>query len=288
MAEQNVLGGTFRLGDREVHRMGFGAMQLAGPHVYGPPQDPVEVAAVLRAAVEAGVNHIDTSDFYGPHVVNRLIKETLHPYRDGLVLVTKLGARRTSDAGWRPAQSPAELRAGAEDNLRNLGLDVLEVVNLRLWSGGNLPPANREFRPQLETMLELQREGKIKHIGLSNAHPLQVEAAVKMAEIVCVQNHYGVLHRADDELVEFCADRGIAFVPFFPLGGGLSPLQAEALDAVAAELGATPHQVALAWLLHGTENMLLIPGTSKVAHLKQNLAAASLKLSAEQLRRLDG
>ena len=237
-------------------------------------------------AIEADVDHIDTSDFYGPHVVNQLIKETL-------VSVSRLAGAGDQagrdgahpDAGWHPAQTPAELRSAAEDNLRNLGLDVLEVVNLRLWSGAMQPPANNDFRPQFETMLEMQREGKIKHIGLSNAHPLQAEAAVQMGQIVCVQNSYGVLNRGDDALVEFCAARGIAFVPFFPLGGGFSPLKAEVLDGVAAELGATAHQVALAWLLHRQANILLIPGTSKVAHLKENLAAASIKLSSEQLRR---
>jgi aryl-alcohol dehydrogenase-like predicted oxidoreductase len=286
MMQTSNLGGTFLLGDRNVHRMGFGAMRLAGPKIYGPPSDPIEAANVLREAIEAGIDHIDTSDFYGPHTVNQLISETLHPYRDSLVIVTKLGGRRTPDAGWHPAQSPAELRSGLEDNLRNLKLDVMEVVNLRLWSGHG-PPINTPLDEQFETMLELQREGKLRHIGLSNVHPLQVEAALKMGPVVCVQNNYGVLNRSDEALLESCTTQhGIAFVPFFPLGG-FQPYKAEKLDAIAAELNATPMQVALAWLLHRSPNVLLIPGTSKVAHLKENIAAAGLQLSEEQLQRLN-
>jgi pyridoxine 4-dehydrogenase len=279
-------GGTFQLGDRTVHRMGFGAMRLAGPMVYGPPSDPVEAANVLRTAIEAGIDHIDTSDFYGPHTVNQLIRETLHPYRDDLVLVTKVGGRRTPDAAWHPAQTPAELRSAVEDNLRNLAVDVLEVVNLRLWSGHG-PPKASPLAEKFETMLELQREGKIRHIGLSNIVASHLEEALTLGKVACVQNSYGVLNRADDELVETCAARGIAFVPFFPLGGGMKPLRAKVLDEVSAEVGATPHQVALAWLLHGPENILLIPGTSKVAHLKENIAAAEIVLSEDQIRRLD-
>jgi aryl-alcohol dehydrogenase-like predicted oxidoreductase len=279
------LAGTYPLGTLTVNRIGFGAMQLAGPKVYGPPSDPAHAAQVLQAAVDAGINHIDTSDFYGPHTVNHLIRETLYPYRDGLVLVTKLGAKRTPDAGWHPAQSPAELRSGLEDNLRNLKLDCMDVVNLRIFTGHN-PPQPGSIAERFETMLELQREGKIKHIGLSNIVQSQLEEALTLGEVVCVQNNYGVLNRTDDELLEFCADRGIAFVPFFPLNG-FSPLQSNVLDEVAAEVGATKHQVALAWLLHGPENILLIPGTSKVAHLQQNIAAADIKLTPTQLTRLD-
>ena len=279
------LAGTYKLGTLTVNRIGFGAMQLAGPKVYGPPSDPAEAARVLQTAIEAGINHIDTSDFYGPHTVNNLIRETLYPYRDGLVLVTKLGARRSDDAGWHSAQTPAELRSALEDNLRNLKLDCMDVVNLRIFTGHN-PPGPGSVAERFETMLELQREGKVKHIGLSNIVQSQLEEALTMGEVVCVQNAYGVLNRADDELLEFCADRNIAFVPFFPLNG-FSPLQSNVLDEIAAETGTTKHQVALAWLLHGPENILLIPGTSKVAHLQQNIAAADLKLTPDQLTRLD-
>ena len=278
------LAGTYTLGTLTVNRMGFGAMQLAGPKIYGPPSDPAEVRRVLETAIEAGINHIDTSDFYGPHVVNQLIRDTLYAYRDGLVLVSKLGAKRTPDAGWHPAQSPAELRSALEDNLRNLKRDSMDVVNLRIFSHG--PPQPGSIAERFETMLELQREGKIKHIGISNVVQSQLEEALSMGEVVCVQNAYGVLNRADDELVEFCADKNIAFVPFFPLNG-FSPLSHKVLDEIAAELGATKHQVALAWLLHGPDNILLIPGTSKVAHLQENIAAANLKLTPNQLTRLD-
>jgi len=279
------LAGTYTLGTVTVSRMGFGAMQLAGPKIYGPPSDPAEAARVLQTAIEAGINHIDTSDFYGPHTVNNLIRETLYPYRDGLVLVTKLGARRTPDAGWHSAQSPAELRSALEDNLRNLKLDCMDVVNLRIFSGHN-PPGPGSIAERFETMLELQREGKIKHIGLSNIVQSQLEEALTLGEVVCVQNAYGVLNRADDELVEFCANKKIAFVPFFPLNG-FSPLSHNVLDEIAAELGATKHQVALAWLLNGPENILLIPGTSKVAHMKENIAATGVKITPDQLNRLD-
>ncbi len=279
------LAGTYTLGTLTVNRIGFGAMQLAGPKVYGPPSDPAEAARVLETAIEAGINHIDTSDFYGPHHVNHLIRETLHPYRDGLVLVSKLGAKRTPNAAWLPALTPAELRAGLEDNLRHLKLDCMDVVNLRVGTGERGPFA-APIAQQFETMLELQREGKIKHIGISNIVQSQLEEALTMGEVVCVQNAYGVLNRADDELLEFCANKNIAFVPFFPLNG-FSPLQSKVLDEIAAETGTTKHQVALAWLLHGPENILLIPGTSKVAHLKQNIAAADIKLTPNQLTRLD-
>jgi aryl-alcohol dehydrogenase-like predicted oxidoreductase len=279
------LGGTFTLGDRQVHRMGFGAMRLSGPQIFGPPSDPAEAAQVLRAAIEAGVDHIDTSDFYGPHFTNQLIRETLHPYRDSLVIVTKVGARRNANAAWLPALAPEQIRSAVEDNLRNLGLDAMEVVNLRMGTGKQAPFAAPIAQP-FETLLELQREGKVKHIGLSNIVPSQLEEGLKLGTIACVQNSYGVLNRGDDELLETCADRGIAFVPFFPLGG-FQPYQSSVLDEIAKELDATAMQVALAWLLHGPENILLIPGTSKVAHLKENLAAAGLTLSAEQLKRLD-
>ena len=279
------LAGTYTLGTLTVNRIGFGAMQLAGPKVYGPPSDPAEAARVLETAIEAGINHIDTSDFYGPHHVNHLIRETLHPYRDGLVLVSKLGAKRTPNAAWLPALTPAELRAGLEDNLRHLKLDCMDVVNLRVGTGERGPFA-APIAQQFETMLELQREGKIKHIGISNIVQSQLEEALTMGEVVCVQNAYGVLNRADDELLEFCANKNIAFVPFFPLNG-FSPLQSKVLDEIAAETGTTKHQVALAWLLHGPENILLIPGTSKVAHLQQNIAAAEIKLTPNQLTRLD-
>ncbi len=278
------LAGTYKLGTLTVNRIGLGAMQLAGPKVYGPPSDPAEAARVLQTAIESGINHIDTSDFYGPHHVNHLIRDTLHPYRDGLVLVSKLGARRSEDAGWHPAQSPAELRSALEDNLRHLKLDCMDVVNLRIFS--HPAPSPGSIAERFETMLELQREGKIKHIGISNIVQSQLEEALTMGEVVCVQNAYGVLNRADDELLEFCANKNIAFVPFFPLNG-FSPLQSKVLDEVAAETGTTKHQVALAWLLHGPENILLIPGTSKVAHLKQNITAAEIKLTPNQLTRLD-
>ena len=279
------LAGTYPLGTLTVHRIGFGAMQLSGPKIYGPPKDPAEAARVLQTAMEAGIDHIDTSDFYGPHHTNHLIRETLRPYRDGLVLVTKLGARRTPDAAWHPALSPAEIRSGLEDNLRHLKLDCMDVVNLRVGTGAAGPFA-ASIAPQFETMLELQREGKLKHIGLSNIVQSQLEEALTMGEVVCVQNAYGVLNRADDELLEFCANKNIAFVPFFPLNG-FAPLKHKVLDDVAAEHNATKHQIALAWLLHGPENVLLIPGTSKVAHLQQNIAAAEIKLTPAQLSRLD-
>ncbi len=284
MANSN-LGGTFALGSYTVHRMGYGAMQLSGPGIFGPPVDPAEAARVLQTAIASGIDHIDTSDFYGPHHTNQLIAATLHPYRDSLVLVSKVGARRDDKGAWLPAFSAAELRSGVEDNLRNLKLDVVPVVNLRVWSGHN-PPKAGSIAKQFETMLELQREGKIKHIGLSNIVASQLEEALVLGEVVQVQNNYGILNRADDDLLELCADRGLAFVPFFPLNG-FQPLASQVLDEVAAEIGATRHQIALAWLLHGPENVLLIPGTSKVAHLNENIAAADIKLTESQMARLD-
>jgi aryl-alcohol dehydrogenase-like predicted oxidoreductase len=278
--------GTFSLGTRTVNRLGYGAMQLAGPGVFGPPKDHAAALAVLRAAVEAGVNHIDTSDFYGPHVTNKLIREALHPYREDLTIVTKIGARRGDDASWIPATSPTELTAAVHDNLRNLGLDVLDVVNLRLMGGEDHGPSEGSIADRLEVVAELQQQGLIRHIGLSNATAAQIAEAKGIAEIVCVQNLYNVAHRADDALINELAADGIAYVPFFPLGG-FTPLQSTALSDVATSLGATPMQVALAWLLQRAPNLLLIPGTSSVAHLHENLAAGSLVLSAEAVATLD-
>jgi aryl-alcohol dehydrogenase-like predicted oxidoreductase len=278
--------GTFRLGTRTVKRLGYGAMQLAGPHVFGPPKDPDAARAVLRTAVESGVNHIDTCDYYGPHVTNRLIREALHPYPSDLVLVTKIGARRGDDASWIPAFSPDELVQQVHDNLRNLQLDVLDAVNLRSMYGIH-GPAEGLLEPQLTALAELQRKGLVRHIGLSNVTPKQITDARKICEIVCVQNFYNVAHRVDDALIDELARDGIAYVPFFPLGG-FTPLQSSTLSDVAKRLGATPMQVALAWLLRRAPNILLIPGTSSVAHLKENLAAAELKLPDDAARALDG
>lgn len=277
---------TFRLGTRTVNRLGYGAMQLAGPHVFGPPKDPDAARAVLRMAVESGVNHIDTCDYYGPHVTNRLIREALHPYPRDLVLVTKIGARRGDDASWIPAFSPEELVQQVHDNLRNLQLDVLDAVNLRSMYGIH-GPAEGPLEPQLAALAELQRKGLVRHIGLSNVTPKQIADARKICEIVCVQNFYNVAHRSDDALIDDLARDGIAYVPFFPLGG-FTPLQSSTLSDVAKRLGATPLQVALAWLLRRSRNILLIPGTSSVAHLKENLAAAELKLPDDAVRALDG
>ena len=278
--------GTFLLGDRSVHRMGYGAMQLAGPGVFGPPKDRSTAIAVLRAAVEHGIDHIDTSDFYGPHVTNQLIREALSPYPDDLAIVTKVGARRGADASWNPAQSPAELTAAVHDNLRNLGVEAIEVVNLRVM-GDVHAPAEGSIAPQFTALAELQRQGLIRHLGLSNATAAQVEEAQAIAPVVCVQNLYNVAHRDDDALIDSLADEGIAYVPFFPLGG-FTPLQSSTLSAVAARLGATPMQVALAWLLHRSPNLLLIPGTSSLGHLRENLAAAELTLPEDALAELDG
>lgn len=278
--------GTFKLGDRSVHRLGYGAMQLAGPGVFGPPKDRDAALAVLRAAVENGVDHIDTSDFYGPHVTNQLIREALHPYRDDLVIVTKIGARRDEKGGWLPAFSADELTSAVHDNLRNLGLDVLDVVNLRIMFDTH-GPAEGSIAPMLETVAELQRKGLVRHIGLSNVTPTQVAEGRGICDIVCVQNMYNLAHRADDAFVDALAKDGVAYVPFFPLGG-FSPLQSGTLDEIAARLEATPMQVALAWLLHRSPNILLIPGTSSVTHLRENLAAADLSLSDDVLRELDG
>ncbi|MEK6355900.1 MAG: aldo/keto reductase family oxidoreductase [Burkholderia cenocepacia] len=276
---------TFRLGDRHVRRIGYGAMQLAGPGVFGPPKDREAALNVLREAVESGVDHLDTSDFYGPHVTNQLIRDALHPYRDDLVIVTKIGARRGDDASWLPAFAPDELERAVHDNLRNLGLDVLDVVNLRIMFDTH-GPAEGSIEAPLATLAELQRRGLVRHIGLSNVTPAQVAQGRRICDIVCVQNHYNIAHRGDDVLIDTLARDGIAYVPYFPLGG-FSPLQSSTLSGVAARIGATPMQVALAWLLRRAPNLLLIPGTSSVAHLRENLAAADLDLPADALAALD-
>ncbi|TIV93333.1 MAG: aldo/keto reductase family oxidoreductase [Mesorhizobium sp.] len=277
--------GTYKLGDRMVRRLGYGAMQLAGKGVFGPPKDPDAAIAVLREAVAQGVNHIDTSDYYGPHVTNRLIREALAPYPDDLVIVTKIGARRGSDASWLPAYSPEELTQAVHDNLGNLGLDVLEVVNLRIMFGIH-GPAEGSIEAQLAALAELQRKGLVRHIGLSNVTRRQIEEGRKICKIACVQNQYNLAHRDDDSLIDELARDGIAYVPFFPLGG-FNPLQSSTLSGVAERLGATPMQVALAWLFQRSPNILLIPGTSSAGHLRENLAAAEFELPAEVLRELD-
>jgi aryl-alcohol dehydrogenase-like predicted oxidoreductase len=277
--------GTFPLGDRTVTRLGYGAMQLAGPHVFGPPKDHKAALAVLREAVAAGVDHIDTSDFYGPHITNQLIREALHPYAQNLAIVTKVGAKRGADASWNPAQSPAELTSAVHDNLRNLGVDVLDVVNLRLM-GDVQKPSEGSIEPQFTALAELQKKGLIRHLGLSNATSEQVAEAQRIADVVCVQNHYNLVHRHDDALIDELGQKGIAYVPFFPLGG-FSPLQSGTLSTVAQRLGATPMQVALAWLLARAPNILLIPGTSSSGHLKENLAAAELVIGGDVLAELE-
>jgi aryl-alcohol dehydrogenase-like predicted oxidoreductase len=277
--------GRFALGDRLVNRMGYGAMQLAGPGVFGPPRDRGEAIAVLREAVASGVNHIDTSDFYGPYVTNEVIREALHPYPDDLTIVTKVGARRGDDASWIPAQSPAELTAGVHDNLRRLGLEAMDVVNLRI-TGATHGPSEGSLAPQFEALAALREKGLIRHLGLSNVTARQVAEARAIAPVVCVQNLYNLVHRNDDALVDELASLGVAYVPFFPLGG-FAPLQSQALSDVAAGLSATPMQVALAWLLRRSPNILLIPGTSSLAHLRENLAAAELALAQDALARLD-
>ena len=277
--------GTYRLGNRIVRRLGYGAMQLAGPGVFGPPRDPESALALLREALAAGVNHIDTSDFYGPHVTNRLIRQALHPYRDDLVIVTKVGARRGADASWLPASSPQDLERAVHDNLRNLGLDTLEVVNFRN-TGAIHGPAEGSIEAPLSALAKLQRRGLVRHIGLSNVTPAQIAEGRRICEIVCVQNHYNLAHRADDALIDDLALDGIPYVPFFPLGG-FSPLQSSILTEVAQRLGATPMQVALAWLLRRARNVLLIPGTSSRVHLRENLAAAALDLPTDAVTALD-
>ncbi len=287
MSKAEILGGTFTLPNSDVtlNRMGYGAMQLAGPQVWGPPKDRPVAVAVLREAVAAGVNHIDTSDFYGPHVTNQIIHEALHPYPASLTIVTKVGAKRGPDASWNPAQSPAELKQAVHDNLRNLGVDALDVVNLRLWGDGH-GPREESIAERFTVLAEMQKEGLIRHLGISNATSAQVDEANKISPVVCVQNYYNVARRDDDALVDSLAARGIAYVPFFPLGG-FTPLQSSTLSDVAARLEATPMQVALAWLLHRAPNILLIPGTSSLTHLRENLAAATLVLPQDALDALN-
>jgi pyridoxine 4-dehydrogenase len=277
--------GAFTLGDRVVNRMGYGAMQLAGPGVFGPPKDPQAAIAVLREAVASGVNHIDTSNFYGPHVTNQLIREALHPYAEDLTIVTKVGATRGEDASWIPAFSPADLTRAVHDNLRNLGVDALDVVNLRIM-GDIHHPSEGSIEESFTVLAELQGQGLIRHLGLSNATSTQVAQARRIAPIVCVQNQYNLAHREDDTLVEELAGMGVAYVPFFPLGG-FTPLQSSALSEVAGGLGVTPMQVALAWLLQRSSNILLIPGTSSLGHLRENLAAVRIELPGEVIAKLD-
>ena len=281
------LGGSFTFGKTSltVNRMGYGAMQLAGPGVWGAPRDPDEAVRVLREAVEAGVNHIDTSDYYGPHVTNQIIKQALHPYPKDLVIVTKLGGRRPPDKSWQPAISPRELTAGVHDNLRNLGLDVLDIVNYRVMGSGH-GPEEGSVAEQVTVLADLRHQGLIRHIGLSNVTPRQLAEAQKISDIVCVQNLYNVAHRDDDGFIDELGRQGIAYVPFFPLGG-FAPLQSAALESAAKSLKAKPMQVALAWLLHRAPNILLIPGTSSVEHLGENLAAASMELPRETIAVLD-
>ena len=286
MIEQIDLAGSFTLPGKSMtlHRMGYGAMQLAGPGVWGPPRDVNVAIAVLREAVESGVNHIDTSDYYGPHVTNQLIKQALHPYAKDLVIVTKVGARRGPDKSWHHALSRQELVDGVHDNLRNLGLDHLDVVNLRV--GGVEEPGQESIEEPLTVLVELKRQGLIRHIGLSNISRAQLAEAQTITEIVCVQNFYNVAHRNDDAFIDDLAAQSIAFVPFFPLGG-FTPLQSSALDAAAASLNATPMQVALAWLLQRSPNILLIPGTSSLTHLRENLKAATLQMPSAVIADLD-
>jgi pyridoxine 4-dehydrogenase len=286
MTKQTNLGGTFTLPGTSmtVNRMGYGAMQLAGPHVWGPPRDVEAAIAVLREAIAQGVNHVDTSDFYGPHVTNQIIHQALHPYPDDLVIVTKIGARRGEDKSWIPALSPKEITDGVHDNLRNLALDTLDVVNLRV--GGITGPSEGSIEAPLTTLAELQRQGLIRHLGLSNVSPQQFAEAQKIAPIVCVQNLYNISQRSDDSFIDNLAQQGVAYVPFFPLGG-FTRLQSAELDQVAASLQATPMQVALAWLLQRAANILLIPGTSSLQHLRENLNAATLQLPPQSRAALD-
>jgi pyridoxine 4-dehydrogenase len=281
----NLESGTFPLGNRHVSRLGYGAMQLAGPGVFGPPKDPGAALAVLREAVAGGVNHIDTSDFYGPHITNQIIRQALHPYPKGLVIVTKVGARRGADASWIPAFSREELTQAVHDNLRNLGVEVLDVVNLRAMFDVH-HPAEGSLEAPLTVLADLQQKGLVRHIGLSNVTPKQIADGRRICEIVCVQNYYNLAHRTDDALIETLAAQSIAYVPFFPLGG-FTPLQSSTLSEVAERLDATPMQVALAWLLQRSPNILLIPGTSSVAHLRENLAAPKLALTRQSLDELN-
>jgi len=286
MITQTNLGGSFAFANTKmtVNRLGYGAMQLAGPQVWGPPRDPEEAVKVLREAIDVGVNHIDTSDYYGPHVTNQIIKQALHPYSEGLVIVTKVGARRGADKSWIHALSRQDLIDAVHDNLRNLGLNTLDVVNLRV--GGIERPSEASIEEPLTVLAELKNRGLIRHLGLSNVTPGQLSEAQKISEIVCVQNFYNIAHREDDRFIDELARQGVAYVPFFPLGG-FTPLQSSGLDAIAASVSATPMQVALAWLLHRAPNILLIPGTSSVKHLRENLQAARLELSSETIMKLD-
>jgi pyridoxine 4-dehydrogenase len=281
-----TLGGSFTFPGTglTVNRMGYGAMQLAGPHVWGEPRDRAQCIAVLREVIESGVNHIDTSDFYGPHVTNQIIKEALHPYTDDLVIVSKLGARRGADGSWQPAFSKEDLITGTHENLRNLGLDAIDIVNYR--NMGLEGPNEGSIAPQVTVLAELKQQGLIRHIGLSNVTPEQLQEAQKITDIVCIQNLYNVAKRDDDGFIDDLTRQGIAYVPFFPLGG-FTPLQSSELNDAAAELGVTPMQLALAWLLHRAPNMLLIPGTSTLAHLRENLKAATIVIPAEILGRLN-
>lgn len=282
----NGKAGTFVLGDKSVGRIGYGAMQLAGKGAFGPPRDRNEAVAVLREAVAQGVNHIDTADFYGPHITNQLIREALHPYPDDLVIVTKVGAFRDGEGAWLPAQKPDDLVRAVHDNLRNLGVDALDVVNLRIIEGHGQHPAEGSIEERFTALAELQQQGLIRHLGVSNATATQVEEAQRIAPVVCVQNHYNLVHRADDALIDGLAEQQIAYVPFFPLGG-FSRIQSDKLTEEADRLGATPMQVALAWLLARAPNILLIPGTSRVAHLRENLSVADLSLSESTLSELN-
>jgi pyridoxine 4-dehydrogenase len=286
MMEQTKLGGTFTLSgtSTSLYRIGYGAMQLAGPEVWGPPRDVNAAIAVLREAIASGVNHIDTSDYYGPHVTNQIIKKALHPYPADLVIVTKLGARRGEDKSWLHALSRKELIDGVHDNLRNLGIDALDVVNLRV--GGMMEPSEGSIEAPLSALVDLKRQGLIRHIGLSNVTPAQFEEALRMTEIVCVQNFYNVANRKDDTFIDSLAKQGIAYVPFFPLGG-FTPLQSSTLDQVAASMQASPMQVALAWLLQRSPNILLIPGTSSISHLRENLGAATIEFPAAAITQVN-
>jgi pyridoxine 4-dehydrogenase len=284
MTTHELPGGRYQVGDFELTRVGYGAMQLAGPHVFGPPKDRDEAIAVLRTAVELGINHIDTADFYGPFVTNEIIREALAPYPEGLHIVTKVGARRDSDGGWPPARSPEELRVQVHENLDHLGLDTLDVVNLRVGGFAEAEPGS--IAEQFTALAELREQGLIRHLGLSTVNAEQLAEAQAIAPVVCVQNMYNVAQRADDDLVDLTARQGVAFVPYFPLGG-FSPLQSGELESVAKQLDTTPLAVALAWLLHRSPNILLIPGTSSVAHLRENVAAGALGLPAGALAELD-
>ena len=286
MIQQTNLGGSFTLPNTPIalNRLGYGAMQLAGPGVFGPPRDVDAAIAVLREAIALGVNHIDTSDFYGPHITNQIIRQALHPYPENLVIVTKVGARRPADKSWQPALSRQELITAVHDNLQNLGLEALDIVNLRV--GGTQAPSEDSIAEPLTTLVDLKRQGLIRHLGLSNITPRQFEEAQAMTEIVCVQNQYNLAHREDDALIDDLAQRGVAYVPFFPLGG-FTPLQSSKLDAAASSLQATPMQVALAWLLQRSPNILLIPGTSSVEHLRENLKAVDLQLPSQTVNDLN-